>query len=172
METARRIAEAGGRPRATVAAAVRAAWEHDAVKQQEPAGWRRRIADAGETPDPWAEAHGVGLLHAQAAAAWARQLGESDPEGLAAVRHHPTAHPGWGVVGRILYVADFCEPLRAHAERVGAKRLRKRAGEGDEGLAEAARAVLRLRLEHLLAAGRAVHPDSFRAWNAWIGDGS
>lgn len=167
VATAREIAEAGGWPEPTIQGAVRAAWIHDAVKEEAPAAWRRRIEDAGETPDPWALERAVELLHAQAAATWARSMGERDPEVLAAVRHHPTGHPDWGDVGRILYVADFCEPTREFADAVGAEALRRRAGRGPEDLAEVAREVLRLRLAWLLERDRPVHPDSWRAWNTW-----
>lgn len=169
VATARDIARRGGWPDPAARAAERAAWAHDAMKQEEPAAWRRLIEAAGETPDPWSVEHANGLLHAQAGAVWARSMGERDPAVLAAVRHHPTGHPRWGVVGRILYVSDFCEPTRAFSEDVGAARLRERAARGPDGLAEAAREVLRLRLTRLLDEGGAVHPDSWRAWNAWVG---
>lgn len=169
VETAAGIAEGGGWPAAIRAAAERAAWYHDAVKTETPGAWVRRIEAAGETPDPWALAHIPHLLHAPAAAVWAAGRGEADPDVLSAVRHHPTAHPDWGDVGRILYVADFCEPTRAHAAAVGADRLRGTAAGGPGGLAEAAREVLGLRLGWLIGRGGPVHPDSWRAWNAWVG---
>lgn len=168
VSTARELARTGGWPGATARAAERAAWAHDAVKQEDPPAWRQRIEAAGETPDPWSVEHGIGLLHAQAAAVWARSMGERDPAVLAAVRHHPTAHAEWGDVGRILYVSDFCEPTRSFAEAVGATGLRERAARGPTGLAEAAREVLRIRLTWMLEEGRPVHPDSWRAWNAWV----
>ncbi len=171
VATAREIAEAGGWPEPVIRSVVRAAWAHDAVKREDPAAWRRRIEAAGEAPDPWALERAVELLHAQAAAAWARSMGERDPEVLDAVRHHPTAHPDWGDVGRILYVADFCEPTREFAAEIGAEALRRRAAGGPEDLAEVAREVLRLRLSWHLERGRPVHPDSWRAWNAWTGGG-
>lgn len=171
VETAREIAARGGGSDATRAAVERAAWAHDAVKPEGLEAWVRRIEAAGETPDPWALAHAPVLLHAPAAAAWLAARGEADPEVLGAVRHHPTAHPDWGDVGRILYVADFCEPGRDFAREAGTAALRKTAAEGPEGLAAASRAVLALRLRWLLDRGGPVHPDSWRAWNAWTGGG-
>ncbi|HUP19804.1 MAG TPA: hypothetical protein VM778_07595 [Gemmatimonadota bacterium] len=168
VETARRIAEAGGWPADVRAAAERAAWWHDALKPDGLAAWRDAIESAGETPDPWAAAHGPGLLHAQAAAVWAAARGETDPEVLSAVRHHPTGWPDWGPVGRILYVSDFAEPGRAHAARVGADGLLARAGAGAAGLAAAARDILALRIAYLLERRSPVHPDSLEAWNAWV----
>ena len=169
VETARGIAAGGGWPAGVRAAAERAVWWHDGLKSDGPGAWRAAIRAAGEIPDPWADAHGPGLLHAQAAAVWAAGRGETDPEVLSAVRHHPTGWPDWGPVGRILYVSDFAEPRRAHAGRVGAAALVARAAEGAEGLAAAARDVLALRLAHLLESRRKVHPASLEAWNAWVG---
>lgn len=169
-ETAAEIAEGGGWPDEVRAAAERAAWWHDALKPDGPAAWRRAIEAAGESPDPWALAHRRELLHAPAAAVWAAAHGETDTEVLAAVRYHPTGHPGWGPVGRLLYVADFCEPTRGHAERIGAAALRARAREGATGLAETARDVLGIRIAFLLERRRKIHPRSLEAWNAWAED--
>ncbi|MDX1622525.1 MAG: HD domain-containing protein [Gemmatimonadota bacterium] len=148
-------------------AVERAAWYHDARKPDGPDAWRKAILDAGEEPDPWAAAYAPELLHAQAAAVWARRRGETDPRVLAAVRHHPTAHPAWGRIGKLLYVADFAEPTRSFSEVVDAASLRKRAAEGEAGLHRSARTVLGLRLRWVLDRGRPVHPDGWRAWNAW-----
>lgn len=166
----REIAAAGGWPSDRAAAAERAAWIHDALRLEDPSRHRLRIEAAGEEPDPWALAHAPALLHAQAAAVWAAARGETDPEVLMAVRHHPTGHPDWGPVGLLLYVADFCEPGRPHAERLGTANLRRSAGRGEEGLVDVARQVLSLRLAHDVSRGRAVHPHSLKAWKRWSGE--
>ena len=168
VETVRRTAGTGGWPRAIVDAAIRAAWVHDVLRLEKPALLRQRIEAAGEEPDPWALAHAPKLLHAQGAAVWASAWGETDPGVLSAVRHHPTAHPDWGPVGLLLYVADFCEPGRPYADRLGTSRIRILAGQGEEGLTEAARRVLGLRLAHQLARGAEVHPHSLGAWRRWF----
>lgn len=128
------------------------------------------IRTAGEEPDPWALRHAPALLHAQAAAAWGPEAtGESDSEVLLAVRHHPTGHPDWADIGRALYVADFCEPRRKFAERLGTGRMLERAA-GDAGsLAAVAREVLVLRLRRAIEDVRPIHPDTIRTWNAWLG---
>lgn len=167
--TVRELAAAGGWPAEVASAAERAAWIHDALKLETPALWQERIVAAGEQPDAWALAHRPQLLHAQAAAVWAAGRGEVDPAVLSAVRHHPTAHPEWGPVGRLLYVADFCEPTRSYAQRLGSTLLRAAASDGEAGLERAARQVLGLRLAHLVASDRPIHPISWRAWNSWIG---
>jgi len=168
VETVRTAAGAGGWPAAISDRAVRAAWVHDVVRLEDPDRLRRRIVDAGEDPDPWALAHAPRLLHAQAAAVWAIGRGETDTDVLSAVRYHPTAHPGWGPVGLLLYVADFCEPGRPYADRLDTARIRTLAEEGPEGLAEAARRVLGLRLAHQLAKGHEVHPHTLGAWRRWL----
>ncbi|HEY7862823.1 MAG TPA: hypothetical protein VIE39_04150, partial [Thermoanaerobaculia bacterium] len=86
---------------------------------------------------------------------------------LLAVRHHPTGHPDWEDLGRALDVADFCEATRAYAASLGTGRLVARAAEGSASLAAVAREVLATRLERALRDGRAIHPDSWRTWNAW-----
>lgn len=163
------LGAAGGWSADVAGGAERAAWYHDALKLEGPAAWRERILAAGEEPDPWALARRPDLLHAQAAAVWAAGRGEEDRAVLSAVRHHPTAHPDWGPVGRLLYVADFCEPTRSHAERLRSTIIRAAADGGQAGLERAARRVLGLRLGHLLAHDRPIHPNSWRAWNAWAG---
>lgn len=151
-------------------AATRAAWFHDAVKDEGRRVWLRRIREAGEEPDPWAAVRAPILLHAHAAAIWAAETGEADARVLAAVRHHPTAHPDWGSIGRLLFVADFCEPTREFADALGTGRLRERAGRSGN-LAEVARVVLRLRLAWHLERDHPIHPRSVETWNAWTLEG-
>ena len=172
VETVRTVARTGGWPAAIVGAAVRAAWLHDVLRLEDPERLRRRIESAGEVPDPWALARTPRLLHAHAAAVWAAGRGETDPGVLTAVRHHPTAHPEWGPVGLLLYVADFCEPGRPYAGRLDTTRIRILAGEGEGGLTEAARRVLGLRLAHQLAKGHEVHPLTLASWRRWFTRGS
>jgi predicted HD superfamily hydrolase involved in NAD metabolism len=166
-ETAAAIAEGGAWPEDVAEGARRAAWIHDTWKEAPVDAWVQVIAARGWEPDPWCRAHAADLLHAEAAAAWAVERGEADPRVVAAVRHHPTGDPGWDAVGRILYVADFCEPTRPYAEALGTAAVRARAAEGAAGLEAAARRVLGMRLRWLVERGRPVHPRSWRTWNAW-----
>ncbi|MGH7565100.1 MAG: hypothetical protein ACREK5_11865 [Gemmatimonadota bacterium] len=168
VEAVREMAEASDWSAERAAAAVRAAWIHDALRLEDPETLRSRIEAAGEEPDPWALAHAPALLHAHAAAVWAAARGETDREVMMAVRHHPTAHPDWASVGRLLYVADFCEPGRPYAERLRTADLRRRVGAGREGLADVACRVLSLRLAHGARENRPVHPLSLRAWKSWM----
>lgn len=155
-------------------AARRAAWLHDAWKCDALDEMLAEIRSGGEEPDAWALRHAPVLIHAQAAAVWARRtLGERDDEVLAAVRFHPTGHPEWGNVGRALFVSDFGEPGRPFAESFGTARLVARASESSAALAEVAVEVLSIRLGGALDSRRPIHPDGWRTWNAWAGaDGS
>lgn len=153
-------------------AAVRAAWYHDAWKCDPTEAMLTEIRAGGEEPDPWALGRAPVLIHAQAAAVWARRaMGEEEEEVLLAVRHHPTGHPDWGEIGRALYVSDFCEPNRPHAESLETARLARRAAESSEALAETALEILVIRLGRALESRRPIHPDGWRAWNAWSGAG-
>ena len=166
-ETAGEIAAGGSWPPDVVEAVLRAAWIHDLWKEEPVEAWVRVITAGGWDPDPWARAHAPHLLHAAAAAAWAVGQGEQDPRIVEAVRHHPTGHPEWDAVGRILFVSDFCEPTRGFAAALDTASIRARAGEGASGLEEAARRVLAIRLGWLIERSRPVHPRSWQAWNAW-----
>ncbi len=53
------------------------------------------------------------LLHGRAGAVVLRKaFGIDDEEILYAVRHHTLGHPDAGILAKILYVADYCEPTR------------------------------------------------------------
>lgn len=163
-DTVEEIGVEGGWPKTVVEATVRAAWYHDALKADSVDDWLRWIAAADQEPDSWAVTQAPQLLHAHAAAAWAVvEWAEEDEEVLSAVRHHPTGHPDWGTVGWLLYVADFCEPLRDHSERIDTASLIVLAGQGRAGLNRAAACVLNHRVQFMVERGRAIHPLSLAA---------
>lgn len=172
VRTVAAIADEAGWPAGDRARGERAAWYHDACKGEDVGALVRRIVEAGEELDRWALAHAPGVLHAQAAAVWAADRGETDDEVLAAVRHHPTGRADWGPIGLVLFVADFAEPSRPFAADLRTDRLRRLAGEGPDALTEAARRALALKLSRLLEKNRPVHPEGWRAWNAWHGAGA
>jgi HD superfamily phosphohydrolase YqeK len=169
VQTIREIAIAGDWSEDVIQAAIRAGWLHDILWNRDEEAWEREITGGGEAPDPWALRHAPILLHAQAAAVWARRNGETDPQVLEAVRYHPTAHPNWGPVGRLLYVADFSEPCRPFAADRDTAALRALAADGETGLREASVRVLRNRMTHHLDRGMTIHPLTLEAWNAWRG---
>lgn len=169
-DTVEEIGAEGDWPKTVVEATVRAAWYHDALKADSVDDWLRWIAAVDQEPDNWALAQAPQLLHAHAAAAWAAiEWSEQDEEVLSAVRYHPTGHPDWGTVGRLLYVADFCEPLRAHSEQIDTASLIVLAGQGRAGLARSAARVLNHRVQFMVQRGRAIHPLSLAALAACSG---
>lgn len=144
--------------------ATRAAWYHDALKADRQETWLDLIAEAGDDPDAWVVRYAPGLLHAHAGAAWAiTRWQETDAEVLAAVRHHPTAHPEWGALGWLLFVADFCEPGRVFAGRVQTAEMLETARSDQNALPGVAMRVLGRRLQWMVQKGRRVHPLSERA---------
>ncbi len=169
-DTVEEIGAEGDWPKTVVEATVRAAWYHDALKADSVDDWLRWIAAADQEPDSWAVTQAPKLLHAHAAAAWAAtEWAEQDEEVLSAVRHHPTGHPDWGTVGWLLYVADFCEPLRDHSEMIDTASLIVLAGQGSAGLNRAAARVLNHRVQFTVQRGGAVHPLSLAALAARFG---
>lgn len=88
-----------------------------------------------------AERHGIAvsdtqrqnpkLLHGHTAAAEAATVfGVSDEDVLEAIRWHTTGRPGLGVLGQVLYFADFSEPLRSYSEAAEARSRLEDSGFG------------------------------------------
>ena len=80
-------------------------------------------ADSGERLLALAKEYGIGvcdveralpmMLHGPVAAAWlANCAGVRDTDVLEAVRWHTTGHPGLGLVGQIVYLADKLDPVK------------------------------------------------------------
>src|SRR5688572_20516660 len=84
-------AAAMGAPDTERARWLRAAWLHDALRDEDR-------SDA--------------LAHGARAAARAAQDGERDRGVLDAVRYHTVGYAHWDDAGRMLYLADFLEPAR------------------------------------------------------------
>lgn len=149
------LAERNGvaRPRAELAAHL-----HDWLKPLPPRRLRallsryhgRLDADTERVPELW---------HGPAAAAFGRHgLGIRDAEVLDAVRWHSTGRPGLAMIGRILFVADFCAEGRAFPE---ARRGRAIAG---ASLARGLRYVLGCKLAWLFGRRLPVHRASLGLW--------
>ncbi|MCR5715929.1 MAG: bis(5'-nucleosyl)-tetraphosphatase (symmetrical) YqeK [Lachnospiraceae bacterium] len=59
------------------------------------------------------------LLHAKVGAALAASLYEvDDPDVLNAIRSHTTGRPGMSKLEKIVFVADYIEPMRTHSARL------------------------------------------------------
>ena len=119
----------------------RAAWWHDALRDAKVAGE---------------------MDHGPLAAARLEQEGERDRGVLDAVRYHSIGYAGWDDAGKMLYLADYLEPGRAHdaAERTA---LRTRVPhERDAVLKE----VARRRVERTVHSGWPLAPETVAFWNA------
>jgi HD superfamily phosphohydrolase YqeK len=124
---------------------------HDALKDA-PVASLERLADSG-WPEP--------LLHASACATRLREDGVGDEELLLAIKYHSTGHPGFGLLGEYLYMADFLDPGRRFLASEREKLTERLPGDRLAVLRE----VLRRRITMLLDHGAPVLPESLLLWN-------
>jgi predicted HD superfamily hydrolase involved in NAD metabolism len=136
MATADTLAERFGAPRDRVRLAAAA---HDLDRELSLADARRLArewgvdATRGGSDDPE-------FIHGPITAErLRREFGVNDTEVLHAIRYHTLGDPGFGQIGLILFVADFCEPGRRHLSEADRERI---LGEGS--LEEMVRDVLHL----------------------------
>lgn len=92
--------------------------------------------------------------------------GVEDPLVLSAIRYHSTGCAGLSPVGRVLFVADYIEPLRRYAGRAQVEAAC--AGSLETGCLE----VLRSKLVYLLARNRRIHRASWEFWNELVSLGA
>ena len=148
-------AEEMGLPAAEVDRWRRAGWLHDCLRDADSEALRTEVpADLRDLPGP--------ALHGPAAAERLAPL--VDPEMADAIRYHTFGHPGWGKLGRALYLADYLEPGRKwNAERRAELRSRV-PGEFDAVLAE----VVAERLSHTISKQQPLRRESVAFWNALV----
>lgn len=103
-----------------------------------------------------------GLLHGPVAAEEIRRLlGIEDESILDAIRWHTTGRPQWRLLGLALYVADFAEKTRDHAESAEARELLEKKGFRDTLLF-----VSRRKLDYIR---KKPHVDpTTEAFHAWL----
>ena len=107
------------------------------------------------------ERHNPSLLHALIGVEFAVSRFDVDnPEILSAIRIHTTGSGKMTLIDKILYVADFAEPKRDHAEAHAVRSLAYR------DLNKAVFEVSRYKIEHLLAKGVLIHPSTIDAYNS------
>lgn len=117
----------------------------------------------------WSDRDGPApLLHGPACARRLEEEGVEDRELLDAVDWHTTGHPGFGRLGRFLYLADFLEPGRSYLEEVR-ERLRALLPEEDR---EALLSALALRVAHRLEVRGTVAPETIAFWNRVLEEGA
>lgn len=107
------------------------------------------------------ERHNPSLLHALIGVEFAVSHFDVDnPEILNAIRIHTTGSGKMTLIDKILYVADFAEPKRTHAEAHVVREL------AYQDLKKAVFEVSRYKIEHLLAQGVLIHPHTIDAYNS------
>lgn len=108
---AKTLAEAYG---ADTDKAAAAALLHDYVKSQSPDELVDTAANLGFELDPF-DLKYPKILHSIVGSEVARhEFGIDDPDVLSAIRQHTTGDVRMGLLAKILYVADYAEPLRSH----------------------------------------------------------
>lgn len=107
------------------------------------------------------ERHNPSLLHALIGVEFAVSRFEVDNhEILNAIRIHTTGSGKMTLIDKILYVADFAEPKRNHAQADSVREL------AYQDLNKAVFEVSRYKIEHLLAKGVLIHPSTIDAYNS------
>ena len=138
-------------------AAAYAALLHDICKIGKKADQRRPADETGERIPPEDEEF-PGLWHAWSAAGVARRdWGIEEQEILDAIRHHSTGHAEMAPLAKILFLADFLEPMRGQPERWHTLMLARRDLDG------ALIRVLREKCGHIEGSRGKVHPRALRA---------
>jgi len=139
-ETIVRIAR---RERLNMEKAVAAALLHDACREYDNETMLGRAAAFGISISP-AQQEKPMLLHGPVAAEEGKHhLGIDDPEIYEAVYWHTTGKPDMGPIARALYLADYAEPGRTHADAATAWSIYE-----NDGLAAALRFVAENKAAH------------------------
>lgn len=101
------------------------------------------------------------LLHALIGVEFAvSHFAVDNPEILNAIRIHTTGSGKMNLIDKILYVADYAEPQRSHAEAHTVRAL------AYQDLNKAVLEVSRYKIEHLLTQGVPIHPHTIEAYNS------
>lgn len=137
-----------------------AALLHDCAKWMKNSEQYEAAASHGIQLDE-VERHNPSLLHALIGVEFAvSRFDVEDPEVLNAIRIHTTGSGKMTLIDKILYVADFAEPKRDHAEADAVRAL------SYQNLNKAVFEVSRYKIEHLLAKGVLIHPYTIDAYNS------
>lgn len=129
---------------------------HDAVKDA-PTRELRELVEGDRT---WP----ASLLHAPAAAERLRREGVEDEELLLAIGYHSIGHPGFGLLGEHLYLADYLEPGRPDEPERDALRATMPAARP-----VVLPQVIRRRIEAQLSGDQALLQPAVDFWNRTVG---
>ena len=106
------------------------------------------------------EQDNISLIHGKLAPFFAKnQFGIDDEIVNSAMRKHTTGASKMGPVDKVLFVADFCEPLRQYSEAETVRNLAER------DLEAASFEVIKHKIRKNLSKNRMIHPESFNAYN-------
>lgn len=103
------------------------------------------------------------LLHAKVGALLAQtQFNVADSSILQAIESHTTGMPSMSELDQILFISDFCEPLRSYS---AASKIRKIA---NISLQKATFEVCRQKLKSQIRGKRVIHPRTVEAFNQFL----
>lgn len=141
-----------------------AAMGHDLFRHWQPDDLLDASRRRGIPIDP-VEAAAPITLHGPLAAEYALdQLDVHDPDILAAIRFHTTAHPDYSLEALAVFVADKIEPKKL-ARDPG---LQAVASAAERDLRAAASLFLERRLTRQLHSGEMLHPLAVASRNHWL----
>lgn len=124
-----------------------------------------QICEKHRIPITAAEEKNPYLLHAKAGAWIAeKKYHVSDEDILNAIRSHTTGHPGMSRLEQIIYIADYIEPGRSHAQNL--PRIRKLAF---DDLDQALIRILGDTLTHLENTGKEIDPMTQETYDFYKG---
>lgn len=145
-----------------------AAAGHDLARAVAPDELLREAERLGIVPDA-VEAAAPILLHGPVAAErLRREFGVRDAQVLQAVRCHTTAHPGLGLVGQVVFLADKLEPQKTAGRPALDGLLDLAARDPERAIAEYLTEELAVQLQR----GLLLHPRAVEARNAFLRSGS
>lgn len=135
---------------------------HDITKDSDREYHFELFKKYGYTPDSL-EAGEKKLWHAKSAPLLLKnELGVDDAEILSAISCHTTAKPRMSLLEKVLYIADFTSADRSYE---GIEEIREAA---EKGLSYAMDIALSYTIEDLVSRRKAVHPDTFAAYNDFV----
>jgi 2-amino-4-hydroxy-6-hydroxymethyldihydropteridine diphosphokinase len=126
---------------------------HDCLRDADP---QLLSTDAGDYP--------AKVRHGPAAAARLEAEGVNDEELAEAIRYHTLGRPGWGKLGRFLFMADYLEETREFDSDERAD-LRARMPLEHEAVM---RVVCARRIAWRLDDGASLHPLTVELWNELV----
>ncbi len=128
---------------------------HDCARDLNPRQLRHLLKNYRGKYFPAATRAAPGLWHNPAGVMLARNRFQvKDPLILRAIALHSTGASRMTTLDKLVYVADYCEPLRKHP---GTRGLRRLAG---KNLAAAVAGVTRSKIAYLVSRGIPLHPQT------------